>query len=554
MGQESLRDVIRESASKFSNNNALAYVGQKEILYSELYQSVLLLSQKLQSLGIQKGDKVAILSSNSPNWGISYLSIVFAGAIVVPILTDFSKKEIKNILDHSEAKILFVSESLVSKVSESEFDFLKVVISIEKFTINKELSKNKNARFFDIPFLPLTDIYSQLPEINNNDLAAIIYTSGTTGLSKGVMLSHKNIVSNIYATDKIQKILSTERLLSVLPLSHTYECTLGFLMPLVYGGAVYYLEGMPTASILVPAMQKVKPTMMLTVPLIIEKIFKSKIKPQFSTGLFKHLYNINPTKKILCRIAGRKLKSTFGGEIRFFGIGGAMLEAETETFLRLANFPYAIGYGLTETSPLLAGCSPDKTLARSTGYCLPGQELKLVNVNPETGEGEIIAKGDNIMVGYYKNEELTKKSFTDNGWFKTGDLGFFDKNNMLFIKGRLKNMILGSNGENIYPEEIEAVLGRHNLVLEAIVYQFKGKLVAKVHLDYNALEKHYAYLIATAKFLQQDFEQYVSKILSDIQLFVNNEVSGFSKLSMVLEQPVPFEKTPTLKIKKYLYI
>jgi long-chain acyl-CoA synthetase len=553
MRRGSIREVICESASKYGNNKALAFVGSKELTYNELFESVLQLTLQLQSIGVKKGDKVAILSNNSPNWGISYLAIVFTGAVVVPILNDFSKKEIHNILNHSEAKAIFVSESLLTKIPEADNEFLKVVINIEKFEIHTSLSDDKTSVFSN-GTTNSEKILSELPELSADDLAVIIYTSGTTGLSKGVMLSHKNLVSNVYATDKIQKIISTDRLLSVLPLSHTYECTLGFLMPLTFGACVYYLEGMPTASILLPALQKVKPTMILSVPLIIEKIFKSKIKPQFSKGIAKLLYSFAPTKKILCQIAGKKLKSTFGGELLFFGIGGAMLDSETEAFLRLANFPYAIGYGLTETSPLLAGCSPDKTLYRSTGYCLPDQQLKLVNVNPETGEGEIIAKGDNVMLGYYKNEELTRQSFTDNGWFKTGDLGFFDKNNMLYIKGRLKNMILGSNGENIYPEEIEAVLGRHQLVLEAIVYQFKGKLVAKVHLDYQELERHYTQIKATAKHLQEDFEQYVTKILSDIQAFVNSEVSGFSKLALVIEQPVPFEKTPTLKIKKYLYI
>ena len=261
-----------------------------------------------------------------------------------------------------------------------------------------------------------------------------------------------------------------------------------------------------------------------------------------------------PFRIFFNRLAGKKLIKTFGGEIRFFGIGGAMLDSETEQFLHEAGFPYAIGYGLTETSPLLAGANPQKTKIGSTGFSSSDQQLKLININPSTGKGEIVAKGNHVMTGYYKNEELTQKVFTPDGWFKTGDLGYFDKKNRLFIKGRLKNMILGANGENIYPEEIEAILGRHNLVLDAIVYQLKGKLVAKVHLDYDEIEKRYNFLKEHARNLQSDLEQYITYILNEIQMYVNSEVNSFSKLAKLIEHPVPFEKTPTLKIKKYLYV
>ncbi|HNY07301.1 MAG TPA: AMP-binding protein, partial [Bacteroidales bacterium] len=245
---------------------------------------------------------------------------------------------------------------------------------------------------------------------------------------------------------------------------------------------------------------------------------------------------------------------TFGKQLHFFGIGGALLDAKVELFLKEAKFPYEIGYGLTETSPLLAGSPGGKRRYRSTGPSVPGQELKIINVNPKTGEGEIIAKGDNVMKGYYKNEELTKTCFTKDGWFKTGDLGVFDKHMRLYIKGRLKNMILRANGENIYPEEIEAVVNRHKLVVESIVYEMKGKLIAKVNLDYEEIEKRFKNMKEAAQLFQNDIQQYIKKILDDIKTYVNNEVSNSSKLVLVLEQPDPFIKTPTMKIKKYLYV
>jgi long-chain acyl-CoA synthetase len=554
--RDTIRAAFYESTLLHSNNLALTMVGEKGYTYHETYNQVFVLAQKLSSIGIKKGDKIAILSNNCPHWGICYLATLFTGAVVIPILYDFSKKEIENILEHSEAKALFISANLHYKFSAGASENLKHVINVDDFSINKDLSPDKDT---DFKAVQETDCLSENVDtvfgaIAEDDLAAIIYTSGTTGTSKGVMLSHKNLVSNIYAIQKIQDINPSDRLLSVLPLPHTYECTIGFLMPLFLGASIHYISGSPTASILIPALQQVKPTMMLTVPLIIEKIYKSKIKPEFSKGILKVLYPIPPVRKLLNRLAGKKLMKTFGGEIHFFGVGGAMLDAETEKFLREAKFPYAIGYGLTETSPLLAGCAPCLTKYRSTGFALPGQEMKLINVDPKKGEGEIVVKGHNIMSGYFKNAELTRSVFTEDGWFRTGDLGFLDKEKFLYIKGRLKNVILGANGENIYPEEIEALLNRQNLVLESIVYQMKGKLVAKVHLDNTELEKRYAMLKESAKQFQSDFEQYINSILDEIRFSVNGEVNNFSKLAIILQQPVPFEKTPTLKIKKYLYI
>ena len=546
MRGKTIRDVFCDSASKYCSRKAISLIDSQTYTYLELYQRVLETSGKLSQINLQKGDKIALLSGNCPNWCISYLAIIHIGAVVVPILPDFTGKEVQNILEHSESKALIIAENLRSKVNFEELNFIETVVNIEDFSLQTKINQN-------ITTNNATKI-NELCEIDENDLASIIYTSGTTGTSKGVMLTHKNIVWNIFATEKIQDMLPEDRLLSVLPLSHAYECTLGFLMPLFYGASIYYLGGLPTASVLIPAMQKVKPTMMLTVPLIIEKIYKSKIKPELTKGIVGFLYKLMPIRKILNKVAGKKLIKTFGGEIRFFGIGGAMLDSETEQFLHEAGFPYAIGYGLTETSPLIAGANPQKTKIGSTGFSSPDQQLKLININPLTGKGEIVAKGNHVMAGYYKNDELTQSVFTPDGWFKTGDLGYFDKKNRLFIKGRLKNMILGANGENIYPEEIEAILGRHNLVRDAIVYQLKGKLVAKVNLDYDEIEKRYNLLKEHARNMQSDLEQYITYILNEIHLYVNSEVNSFSKLAKLIEHPVPFEKTPTLKIKKYLYV
>ncbi|MCK4700969.1 MAG: AMP-binding protein, partial [Bacteroidales bacterium] len=476
-----LRNLITNSRNNFGERKALSFYDAEGFTYNQLHSEVLKLALKLYNLGIRKGDKVAILSVNSPNWGVSYLATVYLGAITVPILNDFSKKEIGNILEHSEAKALFVSENLKVKV-DNNFQFVRYVFNIDNFTINQSLSPLPEPESDREQIPEKTDLQAeeQFDSYSEDDLASIIYTSGTTGSSKGVMLSHKNLISNINSTFYLQKVVPEDRFLSLLPLPHSYECTVGFLMPLQYGASINYLHGLPTPGVLLPALEKVKPTILLSVPLIIEKIYRSKILPAFSKGIVKKLYSFPLTRILLNRLAGKKLMKTFGGKIHFFGIGGALLDPVVERFLIEAKFPYAIGYGLTETSPLLAGASPRTVKYRSTGFSPPGQQLKLININPKTGEGEVVAMGDNIMKGYYKDEEKTRECFTNDGWFRTGDLGFMNKKNRLYIRGRLKNMIVGASGENIYPEAIESVVNNHRLVLESIVYELKGKLVAKV--------------------------------------------------------------------------
>lgn len=555
MEELTIRNLITNSRNNFGERKALSFSDSEGLSYNQLHSGVLNLALKLHNLGIKKGDKVAILSVNSPNWGVSYLATAYLGAITVPILNDFSKKEIGNILEHSEAKVLFVSESLKPKI-DNKYLFLKYVFDIDSFSIDKSISplSEPESGIERIPDSIVAHAEGQFDSYSEDDLATIIYTSGTTGSSKGVMLTHKNLISNINSTFHLQKVVPQDRFLSLLPLPHSYECTVGFLMPLQYGASINYLHGLPTPGILLPALEKVKPTIMLSVPLIIEKIYRSKILPAFSKGIAKKLYSFPLTRILLNRLAGRKLIKTFGGKLHFFGIGGALLDPAVERFLIEAKFPYAIGYGLTETSPLLAGASPRTVKYRSTGFSPPGQQLKLINVNPKTGEGEVVARGDNIMKGYFKDEEKTRECFTDDGWFRTGDLGFMNKKNRLYIRGRLKNIIVRATGENIYPEAIESVINNHKLVLESIVYELKGKLVAKVHLDYEEIERMFKNLVETASDMQHDMQTHVRNVLEEIRVRVNSELSSFSRLALIVEQSDPFQKTPTFKIKRYLYI
>jgi len=366
------------------------------------------------------------------------------------------------------------------------------------------------------------------------------------------MLSHKNLVYDAYITvTQVQKVDEHDRLISILPLSHTYECTIGFIIPMLTGASIYYLDKPPTARVLVPAMQKIRPTMILTVPLVIEKIFKLQVYPQLTGNpLFKELYKLPPTRKLLHKIAGKKLMKTFGGKLHFFGIGGALLSPDVEKFLFEAGFPYAIGYGLTETSPLIAGCTPSLVRFRATGFTIPGIDVRIDNPDPKTREGEIQVRGATVMKGYYKDKERTEAAFTEDGWFKTGDLGVIKSKNFLYIKGRIKNVIIGPSGENIYPEELESILNEHESVLESMVYEADGKITARVFLNYEWLEKTHA----VSKQNSIVSEKKLQGVLEDIRNQVNKNISSFSRIHKIIEQKEPFEKTPTQKIKRYLYL
>lgn len=541
--QLTLPALFGRAVGKFGSYNAMALVGEKPLTYAEVNRQINGLMRFLEDLGIQPGDKVAILSANLPNWGIAYFATTFMGAVAVPLLPDFLPSEIENILNHSEAKALFISEKLNPKIKDIEVTSLKYLIKVEDFSLISELDEQ--------PVYDAGSVCTKTYQVEEDDLAAIIYTSGTTGNSKGVMLSHKNICFTAENAQCVRNVHEKDRFLSILPMSHTYENTLGFVMPLTKGTCVYYLGKQPTPSVLLPALLEVKPTMMFAVPLIIEKIYRNKILPAFTKKWpVRQLYKVPFIRKKLNRMAGKKLMQTFGGEINFFGIGGAKLDKKVEQFLIEAKFPYSIGYGLTETAPLLAGMKVFESRLQSTGPAITGVELKINNPDPKTGEGEIWARGANVMKGYYKEPEITSEVITPEGWFKTGDLGAFGKDNYLYIRGRLKNIIIGASGENIYPEEIESVINNYPDVLESLVVHQKGRLVALVHLNMEELQSKYSELIENGS---QQAEQKLNEVLKELQHYINQNVNKFSQVQSVLVQPEPFEKTATQKIKRFLY-
>ncbi len=538
MKLNTLYEVLQNSIEKFSTRTAFSLWRGDGVTYKEVGERVAKIQQMLIDADIKPGDKVAILSSNNPNWGISYFAITSAGYVVVPILPDFTSEDVDRIIEHSETKALFVSDKLFTKLSKKSADRLNIVIRTKNLNVLQQRVQGCGSTTIPKP----------------EDLAAIIYTSGTTSQPKGVMLSHYNLSSQLWMIDKLFMVYETDIFLSILPLSHTYECTIGLILAFYHGSHVVYLDKAPTVSVLLPAFREVRPTIMLTVPLIIEKIFRGSVLKKFtSTAFMRKLYGIGFIRRYLHRVAGKKLTKTFGGRIRFFGIGGAKLDGQVEQFLLDAKVIYDIGYGLTETAPLIAGAVDGMLRLGSTGPILPDIEYRLENIDPETKQGELVVKSPSQMIGYYKNEEATAAAFTEDGFFRTGDLCYIDDDGWLYIKGRLKNMILGQNGENIYPEDIESVLNSHVYINESVVTEHEGKLVALVHFDKEALEARYEELVDSWHQKKAEWEKFRDQLMAEIKVWVNERVNRNSRITEVKEEEEEFIKTPTKKIRRFMY-
>lgn len=555
-----LLQILNNSAEKFADRPAMSFVDQPKITYREFKIKVNSVTNFLKSEGIIAGDKVAILSENQPNWGIAYFAITSMGAIAVPIMTEFHSNEVHHILRHSECKAIFVSAKCFNKIEEAKISSVFTRILLDDFSVippetkndlikevitggKKEFAKIKEAALKLVGLIP--------DEVEEDSVAAIIYTSGTTGHSKGVILTHKNIVSDALSTLDMVYVDSNTRMLSILPLFHTMESTLGLVIPIIRGASITYLDKPPTAAALMPALAKVRPTVMLSVPLVVEKVFRMKILPEFNKRtLVRGLYKIPAVRKQLHRIAGKKLYESFGGELQMFCIGGASLAADVERFLKEAKFPYAIGYGLTETSPLITGTGPEGVRFRAAGKAMKWMDVKIADPDPRNGEGEILLKGPNVMKGYYKDPEKTKNAFTKDGWFISGDLGMIDKDGYLFIKGRSKNVIIGSNGKNIYPEEVEAIINEFSFVSESLVIERGKQLVAKVYPDFDEIDKEFK----IQRLSEPQAREIIDKVFVDLLVQINQKVNTFSRINKIILQREPFEKTPTQKIKRYLYV
>ena len=562
-GEYTLSLLCLRAAEKYKNKTAFSMLSEGQIInnvtYSQMRSRALLFAGALRGRGIQKDQKVLLISENCPQWPLAYFGIALAGAVSVPLLTGFSLEQIENILINCGAKAVCISRGMAEKYRFTEKP------------AQSEINKERESVFKDIPFIVIDSVKEDTngqagisvlfngienhltidpsqcvnhSSGNPDDLAAIIYTSGTQGSSKGVMLSGRNIISCAVSSYTFIKTNTRDLLLSVLPLAHSYECSLGLLAPLMRGSRVTYIDRPPSPSVLLSALKLLRPTAMLTVPLLIEKIYSNAVAPNLNKS---KLYKFPVTRSFAVWLSGRKLARALGGRLRFLGIGGAPLSREVEQFLIQAKLPYSVGYGLTEAAPLVAGNAARGLFFKPGNRVPKGVSVKIEPCLSEknSGEGEILVKGPNVMMGYYKDERRTREVMTSDGWLRTGDLGCFDKEGRLYVKGRLKAMILGPSGENIYPEEIEGLLGASSLIEESLVYSGKrGELVALVRLSEAARLKQRA----------KDAADIIEHALEELRAWVNKKLAVFSRLSRIEIRYEPFEKTPTMKIKRYLYI
>jgi long-chain acyl-CoA synthetase len=546
--------LLEESVRSFGDRPAAGFAFQPSMSYREFHHKALEVAALLKERGIKKGDRVAILADNSPQWGMAYFGIVRLGAIAVPILPDFPEADVKHILNEAGAKIIFTTQRQLEKLYELPDNRLKTVITLDD-------TVDQNNLVPTLPFSKFLITARDLPEKKKNlaadsaepdDTASIIYTSGTSGHAKAVMLSHKNFISNVRATLAIfpDEPVQGWTFLSILPMSHAYEFTVSFLVPLGTGSRIVYAGKTPTPTVLGRICRQEQPTIMCLVPMVMEKIYKKKILPAITANVFMRAAMKLPLvrRKILQKI-GRKLQVFFGGKLKLLAIGGAALNIEVERFLAEAQFPYLVGYGLTEAAPLVsAGPYGDRTIALgSAGKPVRDVEVRISKPAPETGLGEILVKGPNVMQGYRNNPEATAEVLDPEGWLATGDLGFLDPQGNLVIKGRSKSVIVLSHGENIYPETIEEKINAFQHVVESLVRERNNRLEALIYLDYELIDAETQGKDQTRQL------DHIAEILAEIKGQVNRQLPQYAQLSQVSEHREPFTKTATHKIKRYLY-
>ncbi|HUX54956.1 MAG TPA: AMP-binding protein [Williamwhitmania sp.] len=517
--------------------------------YKDIARKIAKIHIIFEKTGIQKGDKIALVGRNSSNWAVAFLSITTYGAIVVPILQDFKPDNIHHIVNHSEAMVLFTGDQIWENLNESKIPRVKCIISLTAFDILHE----------NTPF-SVRQIHGDLPRLfkekyatgftpecityhrdEPEELAIINYTSGTSGFSKGVMLPYRSLISNLLFAEAVLPLEPGGNMVSILPLAHAYGGAFEFLYPITRGCHINFLTRTPSPKIILEAFAELKPKVVLSVPLIIEKIYRKNILDAINKPSVKLLLKLPIVDRRICKKINEKLTSIFGGEFHEVVIGGAALNPEVESFLKKIGFRFTVGYGMTECGPIVAYAPWNKTKLFSTGKAALGMQIKIDSDDPENIVGEILVKGDNVMLGYYRNEEATEAAFTPDGWMHTGDLGLLDKDGFLFIKGRSKNMILGASGQNIYPEEIEARINNMPFVQESLVVEHSGKLIALVYPDYELADKQ--------KIRTDD----IQKKMEENRMDVNKMLPAYCQISEVRLYPEEFEKTPKRSIKRFLY-
>lgn len=498
--------------------------------------------------GVKKGDKIALCAKNSAKWGISFLAINTYEAVAVPILADFTPDSINSLVDHSESVILFTNNDIWQKLDKDAMPRIKAVFSVDDFTLLYCTDEKVKAAMDDLQAafekkypLGFTRENVNYPTDNDKDLAIINYTSGTTSAPKGVMLRYECLSANVEFGQEHIPSHPGDKIVSMLPMAHMYGMMFELLYPLCGGSTIYYLGKTPTPALLLGAMKEVHPYLVITVPLVMEKIFKSAVLPVLSKPAVRFALRIPGLNSLIYKKIRGKLLDAFGGKVRMIIMGGAALNPDIEQWFRKIGLPFTIGYGMTEAAPLLAYEDCRRFVLRSCGKVVDRAEVRVDSEDPQHVVGQIQARGTSIMSGYYKNDEATKAAFTEDGWLNTGDLGVIDADGNIFIRGRSKNMILSSNGQNIYPEEIEALVNNQPYVVESVVVDRALKLVALVYLDKKQIEAD-----------GLDGEA-VSEKMHDMQVILNKALPSYSQISKVEIVEEPFEKTPKMSIKRFLY-
>lgn len=551
MVKENFIKIYEESFRENWSLPALTdYAKGNTYTYGDMATRIARIHLLFEECQIRRGDKIALIGKDSAHWCMVYMAAVTYGAIIVPILQDFNPNDVHHIINHSESVFLFTSDRIWETLEEEKIEDVRGVFSLSDFRCLHQRDGESIQKFlkgldermeekYPGGFTKNDIRYADLP---NDKVVLLNYTSGTTGFSKGVMLTGNNLAGNVVYAESLDLLQKGERELCFLPLAHAYSCAFNFLLPLAVGAHVYMLGKVPSPKILLKAFEEVKPNIILTVPLIIEKIYRKMILPQLNKRTMKVALNIPFLDDRIYSQVRKKLSDALGGRFRQVIIGGAALNREVEDFLYKIKFPFTVGYGMTECAPLISYDHSDDFVPSSCGQVLKGiMEVRIDSDDPYNKVGEIQVRGENVMKGYYKNKEATDAVFTSDGWFRTGDLGTIDHDNRIYIRGRSKTMILGGSGQNIYPEEIEAKLNNLPFVMESLVVEKNGKLVAMVYPDYDTVD--------STGVSHED----LPVIMEENRQALNKIVAPFETVSEIQLYPTEFEKTPKKSIKRYLY-
>lgn len=551
MIQENFIKIYEKSFQENWDLPALTdYVEQNTMTFADVAKEIARFHILFKECQIRRGDKIALIGRDCANWCVVYMAAITYGAIIVPILPDFNPNDVHHIINHSESVFLFVSDRIWDTLEEEKIGEVRAVFSLTDFRCLhqrdgeniQKLLKELDSRFTDVYPNGFTRENIRYAELSNDKVLLLNYTSGTTGFSKGVMLTGNNLAGNVTYARTLDILFRGERELCFLPLAHAYSCAFNFLVPMAFGAHVFLLGKLPSPKILLKAFEEIKPNLILTVPLILEKIYKKMIAPQLNKRAMKLAMNVPLLNDRIYAQINKKLTDAMGGRFREVIVGGAAMNQEVADFLYKIKFPYTIGYGMTECGPLISYDNHKEYIPTSCGQILKGiMEVRIDSEDPYNKVGEIQVRGENVMKGYYKNEEATRNVFTEDGWLKTGDLGTIDVNNRIYIRGRSKTMILSSNGQNIYPEEIEAKLNNLPFVLESLIVEREGKLVGLVYPDYD--------MVDNTGIRHDDLPAIMEQNRKDL----NKLLAPYEAVTSIVLYPTEFEKTPKRSIKRYLY-